>query len=60
LSITLNLGLAWYVGELLGKIYLGFFVVAAFDLIVGIVFYFFLHKWINKPVSDSIISQALQ
>lgn len=57
---TLNLGLALYLGEILGKIYLGFFVVAAFDLIVGIVLYFFLHKWINKPVSDSIISQAFQ
>lgn len=58
--LSLNFGLALYLGEILGKIYLGFFLVAGFDLIVGIVFYFFLHKWINKPVSDSIVSQALQ
>jgi len=58
--LLLNLGLALYLGEIFGKIYLGFFIVAAFDLIVGIVFYFFLHKWISKPVSDSIVSQALQ
>lgn len=58
--LILNFGLALYLGEILGKIYIGFFIVAAFDLIVGIVFHFFLHKWINKPVSDSIIYEALQ
>lgn len=59
-ALILNVGLALYLGEILGKIYLGFFIVAAFDLIVGIVLHFFLKKWINTPVSDSIISEALQ
>lgn len=58
--LILNFGFALYLGEILGKIYLGFFIVAAFDLILGIVLHFFLHKWIDKPVSDSIVSQALQ
>jgi len=57
---VLNIGLALLIGELLGKSYYGFFVVAAFYLVTGIVFHFFLHKWIKKPVSDLIITQSLQ
>lgn len=58
--IVLNIGIALLVGELLGKAYYGFFIVAVFYLIAGFVFYFFLHKWIKKPVSDLIIKQVLQ
>jgi len=57
--LVLNIGIALYLGELLGKNYYGFFIVAAFYLVVGIVLHFFLHKWIKKPVSDLIIKQAL-
>jgi hypothetical protein len=57
--LILNIGLALYLGEILGKIYLGFFAVAAFDLVVGVVFHYFLHNWIRKPLSDSIISDVL-
>src|SRR5579872_3427015 len=59
-ALVLNIGIALFLGELLGKSYYGFFIVAAFYLIVGIVFHFFLHRWIKKPVSDLIITQALQ
>lgn len=58
--LTLNTGIALLLGELLGKFYYGFFIVAAFYLVVGIVFYFFLHQWIKKPLSDLIIKKALQ
>ena len=59
-TLVLNIGIALLLGELLGKSYYGFFIVAAFYLIAGIVFHFFLHKWIKKPISDLIITQALQ
>ncbi|MDB5284384.1 MAG: hypothetical protein JWO06_3459 [Bacteroidota bacterium] len=59
-ALVLNIGVALLLGELLGKSYYGFFIVAAFYLALGIVFHFFLHKWIKKPISDLIISQALQ
>lgn len=59
-ALVLNIGIALYLGELLGKIYYGFFIVAGFYLIAGIVLHLFLHKWIKKPLSEFIIKQALQ
>jgi hypothetical protein len=58
--LILNIGIAILLGELLGKSYYGFFIVAGFYLVVAIVFHFFLHKWTKKPISDLIIKQALQ
>lgn len=58
--LVFNIGVALYLGDLLGKSYYGFFIVAAFYLVAGIVLHFFLHKWIKKPLADLIITQALQ
>jgi len=58
--LFLNLGLAFWIGEILGQIYFGFFVVAAFYLITGFIFYFFMHKWIKNLVCDYIIKQVLK
>jgi hypothetical protein len=58
--LILSTGIALYLGELLGKSYYGFFIIAAFYLIAGVVLHFFLHKWIKKPVSDLIIKQTLK
>jgi hypothetical protein len=58
--LVFNIGIALLLGELLGKTYYGFFIIAAFYLIAGIVLHFFLRKWIQKPVSELIIKQALQ
>lgn len=59
-ALVMNIGIALWLGELLGKNYYGFFIVAAFYLVAGIVLHFFLHNWIKKPVSDLIITQALK
>jgi len=58
--LVFNIGIALWLGELLGKRYFCFFIVAAFYLIAAIVLHFFLLRWIKKPMSDLIISQALQ
>ena len=59
-ALVLSIGIALFLGELLGKSYYGFFIVAGFYLIAGIILHFFLHKWIKKPISEAIIKQALQ
>jgi len=59
-TLVFNIGIALYLGELLGKMYYGFFIVAAFYLIGGIVFHLFMHKWIKKPLSELINKQALK
>ena len=58
--LVLNIGIALLLGEALGKSYYGFFIVAAFYLIAGLIVHFFLQGWIKKPVKDFIISQILQ
>ncbi len=59
-ALVFNIGIALWLGELLGKSFYGFFIVAAFYLVAGMVLHFFLHRWIRKPMSDLIITQALQ
>lgn len=58
--LVLTIAIAMLLGELLGKSYYGFFVVAAFYLLAAAILHFFLHRWIKKPVADLIIRQALQ
>ena len=55
-----NLGLAFWLGEILGKTYYGFFVVAAFYCVIVIVLHFFMHQWLKKIVCDYIIKKVLK
>lgn len=55
----LNMGLALWVGELLGKVYLGFFVVAGFYMLVGLLLHLFRRTWLKEPVSSLIIKKML-
>jgi hypothetical protein len=55
-----NLGLAFWLGEILGKIFYGFFIVAAFYLLVMAIVYLFMYKWLKKIISNFIIKQLLK
>lgn len=57
--IILNFGLALWLGALLEKIYLGFFIVAGFYALVAVILFVFRNKWIKKPLNDSMINQML-
>lgn len=58
--ITLNLGLGFLLGELLGKVYYGFFVLAAIYFITGLLFKAYGKKWIKDPVSDKLIKKLFK
>lgn len=58
--LFLNLGLALWIGQILGEIYFGFFAVAGFYGITAFLIYLFLHKWIKKQVGNAIIKQVLK
>jgi len=58
--LFLSLGIAIWVGEILGNTFYGFFVVAAFYGLTGVLIHLFLHKWIKKLVSDRFIKQVLK
>lgn len=53
----ISIGFALWIGEILGKTYFGFFVVAGGYAVIAIVLSFFRHKWLKIPISDAIISQ---
>ena len=57
--ITLNFGIALLVGDLVGKLYLGFLIVATFYGVVGLILYLFKDKWIKKPLNESMINNML-
>lgn len=58
-TLVLNIGIALLLGELLGHLYYGFFIVAVLYLIAGVIMHFFLYQWIKKPISKLIIKQVL-
>jgi hypothetical protein len=58
--LFLNLGLALWLGDILGKIFYGFFAVAAFYIITGITVHFFMHNWLKRLVSNYFIKHMLK
>ncbi len=54
-----SIGAALWLGDLLGKVYYGFFCVAGFYGVIGAVLYFFLHGWIKKRYTNTIILHTL-
>ena len=57
--LFINLGLALWIGELLGKLYFGFFVVAGFYALLALILHFFMHKWMKRVFYDYFIRQML-
>ena len=58
--LFLNLGLAFWLGEILGRTFYGFFVVAAFYGIAGIVLHFFMHEQLKKLIGNYFIKHVLK
>ncbi len=58
--LTATIGLALWLGELLGKSYYGFLAIAGFYVVIAILLYAFRNQWIKKPVSDLVIKQMYQ
>ena len=57
--LFVNLGIAFWVGDMLGKIYYGFFAVAAFYGFVAFILHFFMHKWMKRVFYDYLIRKML-
>ena len=56
--LLLNIGLALWLGELLGKLYYGFFIIVAFYVLVAL-FLHFKSDIIKSPVNDALILKML-
>ena len=57
--VSLNIGIALLIGDLLGKAWLGFIILSGIYTCIGIVIYFIRNRWIKRPIRDSIINQLL-
>lgn len=55
-----NLGLAFWLGEILGSLNTGFFIVAAFYLVLALFIHIFLRKWMRKCFRNFIIKNVLK
>jgi hypothetical protein len=58
--LFLNLGVALWLGEILEKTFYGFFIVAGFYIILGLVIRFFLHDWFKRMVGDYFVKHILK
>ena len=58
-ALLFNIGIAMWLGELLGKPWYGFLAVSGFYLLLAVVLHFVLAKWLRKPISRFIIRQTL-
>lgn len=55
--LFVNLGLALWIGALLGEVFYGFFVVAGFYLFLGIVIRYIFLKSIKRSLANTIVHQ---
>jgi hypothetical protein len=60
LSVLLNIGIALWIGDALGKSYYGFFIVAAFYVLVWIILALFKDALLENPVRNAIIRKAFK
>jgi hypothetical protein len=58
--LFLNLGLSILLGEIIGKTWSGFLIVAGFYGLVAFVLYFFMYKWFKKHIRNYVVKQLLK
>lgn len=58
--LFISVGLAYWLGEILGKIYFGFFAVALFYAVTGTVLHFALHTKLKRIVGDYLNKKLLK
>jgi hypothetical protein len=58
--LFINLGIAFWLGDILGKTYFGFLVIAGFYGTIGVVLHFFMHQWLKKVIWNYIIKIVLK
>lgn len=57
--VVLNTGIAIWLGDMLGKMYYGFFCVAGFYLLLVIVLAAGRRSWLKRPFSNKLIRKML-
>ena len=58
--VLLNVGLSLLIGDALGKLYYGFFIMAGFYLLIAIILIAFGDKWLKEPIGNFIVRQLIK
>ena len=58
--LILNIGIALWLGDLLGRSYYGFFALAGFYLIIGLIFSSMRIKWFKDPIANMLVKKFLK
>ena len=58
--LIISVGLALWLGKLVGDSYYGFFIVGGCYLFVAILFHVFRKQWLKYPISNTIIKKLLK
>lgn len=58
--VFVSIGAAFYIGEVLGKWHYGFFIVAGFYALVGIIIYALRFKCLKQRINNFIIRQIFK
>ena len=58
--LFVSLGAAFWLGDVFGKIYIGFFAVAAFYGFLAFIIRVFMHAWIKRMYYDFFVRQMLR
>ena len=58
--IIINIGLALWIGKLLGESFYGFFIIGGFYVVLAIFLNIYQEQLVKYPVSNSIIKQMLK
>ncbi len=58
--LLITLGLCYYLAEVLGKVYLGFFAVAGMYIVIGGILFIFRRSWLEIPLNDFIVRQIFK
>jgi hypothetical protein len=58
--LFVSVGAAFYIGSLLGKWHHGFFIVAGFYVVVGVIVYAIRKKYVKDKINDFVIKQIFE
>jgi len=58
--LLVTLGLCFYLGDVLGKTYYGFFAVAGIYLLIISILMVFRRAWLENPLNDFIVRQIFK
>ena len=58
--VIISLGVALWLGKLLGHTFYGFFIIGTLYMVLALLFRVFREKWFKYPISNSIIKQMMK